>query len=214
MEAQTEKIRGYCNLHGLELIEIFADEGLSGRRSDNRPGLHRALSTICKVRGVLVVLSLSRLARSTTDCIHIAEQLSRSGAELASLSEKIDTTSSIGRFFYSMLAALAQLERDQIAERTLVAMTHLRMQRRRISGVTPYGLDLAADGRSLVLNSFEHKIIEQIEAEREIGHSFNFIARSLNARGIKPKVGVRWYHTTVRSVLATSQKRALKSSER
>ena len=164
LDAQAEKIRAYCQLHGLELIEIFADEGLSGKRSDNRPGLHRALDTVCKMGGVLVVFSLSRLARSTMDCIQIADRLSKCGAELASLSERIDTSSSMGKFFYSLLAALAQLERDQIAERTTVAMSHLRRQGRRISRAIPFGFDLADDGKTLLPNAAELAVIDQIKA--------------------------------------------------
>src|SRR5688572_19829638 len=134
LDAQREKVVRYCELHGLELLETFADEGISGKRADNRPGLRSALELVCKQRGVLVVYSLSRLARSTRDCIHLAERLEKCGADVASITEKLDTTSSMGRFFFTLMAALGQLERDQVAERTVAAMAHLRRQQRRISG--------------------------------------------------------------------------------
>ena len=73
--------------------DIRVDAGISGKRADNRPGLIAALDSACQARGVLVVYSLSRLARSVRDTLDIAERLERAGADLVSLSEQIDTTS-------------------------------------------------------------------------------------------------------------------------
>jgi len=69
MAAQLERIRAYCLANGLELVAIHEDAGLSGKRADNRPGLQAALADVCNRGGVLVVYSLSRLARSVSDSI-------------------------------------------------------------------------------------------------------------------------------------------------
>src|SRR5690348_12261484 len=90
LEAQRAKVVAYCGLHGLSLDQTYADEGLSGKRADNRPGLQSAIIHTCKSKGVLVVYSLSRLARSTRDAIDIAERLAKAGADLVSITEKID----------------------------------------------------------------------------------------------------------------------------
>ncbi len=58
--------------------------------------------------GVLVVYSLSRLARNTTETLELGERLAKAGADLVSLSEKIDTTSAAGKMVFRMLAARAQ----------------------------------------------------------------------------------------------------------
>jgi DNA invertase Pin-like site-specific DNA recombinase len=79
------------------LARTYADEGLSGKRADNRPGLQGAIAHACETHGVLVVYSLSRLARSTRDAIDIAERLAKCKADLVSITEKIDTTTSMGR---------------------------------------------------------------------------------------------------------------------
>ena len=208
LAAQEEKIRTYCNLHSLELAEVCSDEGISGKRSDNRPGLQRALTEVCGKKGVLIVYSLSRLARSTRDCIAIADRLNARGADLASITDKLDTTSSIGKFFFTLMAALGQLERDQISERTTLAMAHLRRLSRRISRAIPFGIDLHVDGRTLIPNAWEMTIIDRIRGERESGFSFSAIATRLNADGIKPKSGRCWYHSSVKSVLVAATKRA------
>src|SRR6266581_6504849 len=82
--------------------------------------------------GVLVVYSLSRLARNTTETLELGERLAKAGADLVSLSEKIDTTSAAGKMVFRMLAVLAEFERDQISERTRVAMQHMRCEGKRV----------------------------------------------------------------------------------
>ena len=93
LDAQTEKIRVWSVANGYELADVLVDRGLSGGRCDNRPALQEALKAVSRGDS-LVVYSLSRLARSTRDTLMIAEALERKGADLVSLSERIDTTSS------------------------------------------------------------------------------------------------------------------------
>ena len=105
LAAQRAKVVAYCGLHGLDLAHTYADEGLSGKRADNRPGLQEAIQHACDGHGVLAVYSLSRLARSTRDAIDITDRLSHCGADLISITERIDTTTSMGRFFFTTVAA-------------------------------------------------------------------------------------------------------------
>src|SRR4051812_45369527 len=158
LDAQRGRIAAWCaaNGGGLDPADVFLDAGISGKRYDNRPGLTAALDAVTAAPGaVLLVYSLSRLARSTRDTIAIAERLERAGADLVSLSEKIDTTSAAGKMVFRMLAVLAEFERDLIAERTRAAMGHKRQKKERISRTAPYGSDLAGDGRTLVDNPRE-----------------------------------------------------------
>lgn len=95
-----------------------------------------------------MVYSLSRLARSTKDAIAIAERLDKAGADLVSLSEKIDTTTAAGKMVFRMLAVLAEFERDLVSERTTAALAHKAGKGERI-GEVPFGWTLAADGVTL-----------------------------------------------------------------
>src|SRR3954454_24039305 len=112
LDAQRARIGAWCLSNGAELAEgdIHVDAGISGKRADNRPSLVAALEGVCRSGGVLVVYSLSRLARSTKDTIAIAERLDRAGADLASLSEKIDTTTAAGKMLFRLMAVLAEFE--------------------------------------------------------------------------------------------------------
>ena len=97
-EAQTAKIEAWCALHDAPLAAIHKDLGISGKCMDNRPGLQAALDHVCKVKGVLVFYSLSRVSRSTKDTIGIGERIAKAGADLVSLSEQIDTTTAAGEW--------------------------------------------------------------------------------------------------------------------
>ncbi|MFN8710444.1 MAG: recombinase family protein, partial [Planctomyces sp.] len=170
--------------------------------ADNRPELQKALAAVTSTKGALVVYSLSRLARSTTDTINISEQLRRAGADLVSLSERIDTTTAAGRMVFQMLAVLAEFERNQISERTTAAMAHMRNEGKFL-GQVPFGFDLMADGENLRENPKELEVIHMMRKLRANGYSLRQIAAELNLQSIRTKSGrTKWSHTTVKSVLS------------
>ena len=206
LEAQQARIRAWCEANGYTLVGLHVDAGLSGYRSDNRPGLQGALSSACQHKAALVVYSLSRLARSTTDAIAISERLERSGADLVSLSERIDTTSAAGKMIYRMLAVLAEFTRDQIAEQTKAALSHMRSQGQRISGRIPYGYDLAADGKTLIPNQQEQDGLRLILALRKTGNGRRRIAAALSKQGIATKTGTAWSPQAVGAILKREAK--------
>lgn len=201
LDAQQAKIRAWCEANSCELVGLHVDAGLSGCRADNRPGLQEALSSACQHKAVLVVYSLSRLARSTKDAIGISERLAKNGADLASLSERIDTTTAAGKMVFRMLAVLAEFERDQIAERTKGALTHMRSQGKRTSGRLPYGYDLALDGESLLPNTHEQEGLRFMLAYRAAGNGRRKIAAALTAEGFPTKTGAPWSPQAVGNIL-------------
>lgn len=205
LEAQRARITAWCTANEHTLIEIHVDAGISGGRADNRPALQAALAQACRLKAVIVVYSLSRLARSTKDAISISERLAKSGADLVSLSERIDTTSASGKMVFRMLAVLAEFERDLVAERTKGALTHLRNQGKRISGVAPFGFDLSADEKSLVPNPQEQEGLALIRSLRAQGLGRRRIAATLSARGIPTKTGTAWSPQAVGGILRRDQ---------
>ncbi len=97
-----------------------------------RKGLNDALSHLRK-GDVLVVWKLDRLGRSLKTLIQLVEDLETRGIEFRSLTDGIDTTSTAGRFFFHVMASLAQMERDLIAERTRAGLAAAR-KRGRVGG--------------------------------------------------------------------------------
>ena len=202
LDAQESRIRAWTQANGYDLAAVHVDAGISGGRADNRPGLQAALDDVCGHRGVLVVYSLSRLARSVRDTLQIAERLDRAGADLASLSEKIDTTTAAGKMLFRLLAVLAEFERDLISERTRTAMSYKRGKGERL-GQVPYGSRLAGDGRSLEPDAGELLAVAAIRELATAGVGSRAIARELDRRGIRTKTGrAGWSHAAVAKILA------------
>ena len=199
LAAQEAKVRAWASLNGAGNVTIFRDAGLSGSRADNRPGLQQALAAVCK-GDALIVYSLSRLARSTKDTIAIAEALDKRGADLVSLSERIDTTTAAGKMVFRMLAVLSEFERDQVSERTRLALQHKRACGEKTGGDVPYGYRL--EGARLVLDEPEQKAIALITELRQAGNSLRQIACELEARGYRTKTGrTHWHPQIVKQIL-------------
>jgi len=205
LEMQQERIATWCTNNGYEPGTVFV-EVMSGSRANNRPELQKAVALACKVKGILVVYSLSRLARSVKDTLLIAERLEKSGANLASLSERIDTNSALGKMVFRLLSTLNEFERDQLAERTACAMAHLRKSNRRISSRIPLGYDLAADGNTLLVNPAEQETVRQICSWRQQGMTMVAIADRLHDSRVPTKVGGRWCPSTVRGIIERQQR--------
>ena len=202
LAAQRNKIQVWCELHDHELIAVQEDAGISGVSAEKRPGLQAALAETCKRKAVLVVYGLSRLARSTLDAIQISDRLQKAGADLVSLSEKIDSTSASGKMIFRLLAVLAEFERDQLAERTKAAMAHLRNQGKRISRHLPFGYDLSADGETLTENGTEQAVIELMRNLRKNELTYRAIAKELETMGIRTKRGrATWQPKVIRDII-------------
>lgn len=204
---QKSRIAAWCLANGYDQEAVFI-EALSGGKASNRPELQKALALTCRVKGVLIVYSLSRLARSVKDTLVIAERLEKAGANLASITERIDTNSALGKMVFRLLSTLNEFEKDQLSERTSGAMHHLRKCNRRISARIPFGYDLADDGQTLVPNASEQATLAQIKAWRNAGKTLVAIAAELDASGVSTKLGGRWGASSVRSILARQERLA------
>lgn len=153
-----------------------------------------------RVKNVIAV-KLDRLFRDAVDALQQTESWDKAGVALHLIDlggQSLNTASAMGRFFLSMTAAFAELERRMIGERTKAAMDHLRKNGRVYSSV-PFGFD--RDGDMLVVNPEEMRVVRQMKRWRESGMTFREIAGRLNGRGIRTKRGAGWHASTVRYVL-------------
>jgi site-specific DNA recombinase len=182
LAAQEDRIRAYCKMFAHECRTIHVDSGISGKQMDSRPGLAAALEEVCQQRGILVVYSLSRLSRSVKDTLDIADRLAKSNADLASLTESLDTSSATGRMVFKILAVIAEFERDILSERTSMALKHKAKNGERVGRHAQYGYRLAANGK-LVECPAEQATIAVIRRLAQDGHTPAAIARRLNATG-------------------------------
>lgn len=203
LAAQEEKVRAWAALMDADLVDVVVDAGYSGAKID-RPGLSEALERLRSGEAeTLVVYAIDRLSRSTLDFLATVRDLAKAGVGFVSVRESLDSGSPHGKFTMTILAAVAEMERDLIASRTSEGMARCAAERR-VYGSTPYGF-ARADGR-LVEVPEEVAIIDVMRRRRLEGWSLRAIADYLNGCGVKSRTGRTWRHTAVKSVLETSEK--------
>ena len=120
---QRKNIELFAEKQGYELIDVYADEGISGKNIIKRPGVQRLLEDAKTGKfDVLIIWKLTRLGRSMKDVMNIAEILYSNNVELHSISESFDITTSTGKMMLGLLANFAEFERSQISENVKMAM--------------------------------------------------------------------------------------------
>ncbi len=171
LEMQDAKIHAYCHLNDLDLIGIVEDAGISAKNIHGRPGFQQALDMVFGGRAdALVVWKLDRAFRSTQDALTVAEKLNKRGKALVSIGEKLDTTSAIGEFFFTLMASLAQMERKIVGERTRAALAQKRCRGEKTGGSLPYGF-IADEHGKLAEHPEEQSVVSRIRRYRAQGYS-------------------------------------------
>jgi DNA invertase Pin-like site-specific DNA recombinase len=200
LDNQKAKIKSYCELNDLNLVEIIEDAGKSGKDL-NREGVQVLLERI-KGRQVdaVVVYKLDRLSRRVRDTLTLMDLIEKKSVAFHSITERIDTKSAMGKFFLNVMASMNQWERDTISERTRDALHH-KIELNERAGQIPYGWVLASDGKALLPNAKEQKAISLIRDLYDKGYSYRAICRELEAEHHKP-IGAKWHHQTIKNILA------------
>ncbi len=201
LDNQREKIRAYILLKDLQLVEIIEDAGLSAKNL-RRPGMQRVLDLARKKEiDAVVVYKLDRMFRSTIDALEVTRGLDKQGIEFHSLQESLDTSSAMGRFFFTLTAALAEMERGITAERTTQALRHLKAQGRKTGGDIPFGFaGVDAEGK-LIEDSEEQRVIGVVRGLRASGLSLREISRELHAMGYTTRRGMPFHPQTIARIL-------------
>ena len=114
--------------------ELIFEDKMSGRTAE-RPGLKKLLKRLSP-EDTLVVWKLDRLGRSMRNLVILVEELKQRSVNFRSLTDSIDTSTPMGRFFFHVMGALAEMERELIVERTRAGLVAARAQGR-IGGRRP-----------------------------------------------------------------------------
>ncbi|MFJ4676615.1 recombinase family protein [Kitasatospora sp. NPDC088783] len=220
-ERQRAACEALCEARGWTVVMVEDDIDVSGfSRGLERPGLQRILSRLPEL-DVVVFFKIDRLARSTVDFAEIMRITEAQGVALASATEPLDLTSSMGRAMAKVIAVFAELESDTIGMRVSSAHEHLRREGRYTGGRVPYGYRVVPNpdgaGKVLEVNPDEartvHGIVERILAK----DSLMTVAVDLTKAGVpspghssrqttgKRSDSKKWYTTTLRSLLTNPQ---------
>src|SRR2546428_6829175 len=132
VENQRNDLRAYCKARGWDDVIEYSDTGVSGTR-ERRPGLDHLMSEVKSRRvDVVVVAAFDRLGRSVRHLVETLELLRHLDVEFISLREQIDTGSPLGQAVFTIIAAIAQLERSLIVERVKAGLRRARAEGKRL----------------------------------------------------------------------------------
>jgi DNA invertase Pin-like site-specific DNA recombinase len=129
---QTRELREYCDRRGWKFAGEYVDEGVSGTK-DSRPELNRLMADAHRRRfDAVVVWRFDRFARSVSHLLRALETFKALGVEFVSLSEQVDTSTPTGKMVFTILGAVAELERSLIAERVKAGLRNARAKGKRL----------------------------------------------------------------------------------
>jgi DNA invertase Pin-like site-specific DNA recombinase len=181
--------------------EVYRDEGVSGS-DPRRTGLLAALEAL-KAGDVLAVAKRDRLARDTFLALWIEKEAKRRGARIVSTAgEGTESDDPAAVLMRTLVDAFATYERQLIGARTAAALAAKRRRGEKTGGDVPFGYQLAEDGKTLIEDADEQRVIALVNELRERGWSLRQIGGDLERRGILTKTGkTGWNPKTVSSLL-------------
>lgn len=180
LDAQLERLRAYCSSQGWSVAGVYADDGYSAKDT-KRPELQRLLQDVDAGKcDVVLVYKLDRFTRSVRDLHDLLEHLDSRRVGFKSATEVFDTTSAMGRLFITIVAAMAQWERETIGERSRMGQVEMTRQGRWSGGHTPFGYDYDEQAQTLVVNESQALIVREIFRRYADGHGTRRILAWLN----------------------------------
>lgn len=200
---QIERLTDYCKAMKWDIHKIYTDPGYSGGNLD-RPGLQEMLKDIKagKVDKV-VVYKLDRLSRSQKDTMMLIEdEFLAYGVDFVSMSENFDTSTPFGRAMIGILAVFAQLERENIKERTMIGKEARAKEGKWHGGSTePIGYDYDPATDLLNINEYEAMQIRELYDLFLKGLPLRTIEKMFKEKGYSHKHGADWDPKTMRRLM-------------
>jgi DNA invertase Pin-like site-specific DNA recombinase len=131
-EVQARELREYADRRGWKLVEEYTDNGVSGAR-ESRPALDRLMQDAHRRKfDVVAVWKFDRFARSVSHLLRALDTFRILGIEFVSLSESLDTATPAGRMVFTVLGAVAELERSLIVERVRAGLRNAKAKGKRL----------------------------------------------------------------------------------
>lgn len=204
LNSYARQIRVYTDLirrnPDWQMVEIFADEGITGTSASKRPEFQRMLK-LCEQKQIdlIITKSISRFARNTMEALDIVRKLKILGIGVQFEKEGINTLSLGDEMLLNTFTAIAQEESIAISERIRYSNTKRMESGDFIDGNAPYGYRMV--DRVLIPKEDEAQIVRDIFDQYLKGASTHEIARNLNDAGIPGKFGSTWKVSTIRYIL-------------
>lgn len=201
ISGHMKKLKAFCISQSWDVAGIYADEGISAKDM-NRPELKRMIKDIKNNKiDCVLVYRLDRLTRSVFDLYKLLETFEKHDCKFKSATEVYDTTTAMGRMFITIVAALAQWERENMGERISFGYEEKVRQGKCPLNSAPIGYDLDKEESKLYINEKEAIVVRALFDKYIEGLGSNRLIRYLNDNNLLTKQGRKWSSATLFQVI-------------
>ena len=206
LETQKAHYESYILLHSeWEYAGLYYDTGITGTKAEIRDGLQNLL-TACRIGKVehILVKSISRLSRNTTDCLSIVRELLNIGVTIYFEKENIDTGDMESELILSILSSMAEEESASISKNEKWSIQRRMAAGTYKMGYVPYGYQRDENG-DMAIEPAEAGVVRFIFRTLLAGNSTDTIASALQQQGIHTRKGGKWSGSTVRDIIVNEK---------